>query len=262
MYWGIQRCIPWFWCLMRYLIRLARSKFDDWVNGQGAANPQKLTDSVFRPTKAHRPEFKDLLEDSTYLVARPIEEARVAAAHLLAGNSPTMETRYLIRVLVSDAEEVGLRVDDGSIGKTGVPWIDFRHRDLVGTRDQFRQLVEGILGRIREGENRVRRIGAVQDEFSFNEFLARPTSEIPTCTRDLITCVLNKTPIAALNPNVVLALAEMAALAIPKETVSLRAFCLEEAGQGTGSPEGNWELAMNQLRDEYKRKYPHMQLGQ
>src|SRR6266446_929575 len=73
--WGIQWCMPCFWCLMRYLIRLAKSRFDDWVNGQGAEKPQWLTDSIFRPTKAHRKEFKGLLEDSTYLVEGPIEEA-------------------------------------------------------------------------------------------------------------------------------------------------------------------------------------------
>ena len=50
-------------------------------------------------------------------------------------------------------------------------------------------------------------------------------------------------------------------LSITEETVSLRAFCLDAAGQGTGSPQGNWDLALNQLRDEYRRHYPHAQLG-
>src|SRR5215813_5587508 len=139
-------------------------------------NPQKLTESVFRPTNAHRKEFKGLLEDSTYLVEGATEEARVAAAHLLAGNNPAMETRYLIRILAPDVTEAGLRVDDFSIGKTGVPWVDFRHRDLVGAKDQFRQLVEVILRRVCEGEDRVRRIGATQDEFSLGEFLTCPAT--------------------------------------------------------------------------------------
>ncbi len=201
------------------------------------------------------------MEDSTYLVEGPIEEARVAAAHLLAGKNPAMETRYLIHILVPDTAQAGLHVDDSSIGKTGVSWVDFRHRDLVGTEDQFRQVVEVILRRLREGEDRVRRIGPAQDAFSFHEFLARPKNEIPTSTRDLIACVLGGTPIAGPSPDIGLALAEMAALAIPEETISLRAFCLEEAGQGTGSLDGNWDRALNQLRDEYTRQYPHAQLG-
>jgi len=53
--------------------------------------------------------------------------------------------------------------------------------------------------------------------------------------------VLNNTPIADLNPNLAQAKAELAVLAIPKETVSLRAFCLEESGQGAGTPDGNWD---------------------
>lgn len=245
---------------MRYLIRLAKSRFDDWVNGQGAKDPLTLTSSVFRLTKAHRKEFHGLFEDSTYLVDGAIEESRVAAAHLLAGNNPTMETRHLLRILLSDAEAVGLRVDDSSIGKTGVPWVDFRHRDLVGTKDQFRQLVEFILDRLREGHDRVRRVGSVQDVCSFNEFLARPVKEIPTCTGDLINCVLNGTSIDALKPNIAQAQTEMANLAIPHETIALRAHCLVEAAQRAGSNDATWDVALNQLREEYERQYPHAQV--
>lgn len=110
---------------------------------------------------------------------RPSRRPRIAAAHLLAGTDPKMETRYLIRILLQDAAEVGLQVDDSAIGKTGVPW----------NAEQLQ--------------------------------------------------------------------AELAVLVIPEETVALRARCLELKGQGVGSAAGNWEKAVNQLRDEYKTQYPH-----
>src|SRR5437588_4938165 len=134
--------------MMRYLIRIAKTRFDDWVNGNGSA--RVLAESVFRLTRAHRQEFRGLWEDSTYLVGGALEEVRAAAAHLLTGNDPKMETRYLIRILPSDVQQAGLQVDDSSIGKTGVPWVDFRHRDLVGTKDQFQRLVEAILRCVKE----------------------------------------------------------------------------------------------------------------
>ena len=205
---------------MRYLIRLASSRFDDWVNGKGDA--RSIAESVFRPTKVHRKEFRGLLEDSTYSVGNCLEEIHVAAAHLLTSNDPKMATRYLIRILPDDVKEAGLLEDDASIGKTGVPWVDFRHRDLLGAKEQYQRLVEVILRRAQEGEDRVRRVGAAHDSFCFNQFLTRPAKEIPTCTRDLIRCVLNGVPIATLKPDITLARAEMAELAIPQEIVALR----------------------------------------
>jgi hypothetical protein len=244
---------------MRYLIRLASSRFDDWVNGKG--DVRAMAESIFRPTTAQRKEYRGLLEDSTYSVGSHHEEIQVAAAHLLTGNDPKMVTRYLIRIRPEDAQEAGLLEDDYSLGETGVPWVDFRHRNLVGTKDQYQQLVEVILHWVQEGEDRVRRIGAAQDRFCFNWFLTLPTTEVPTCTRDLINCVLNNTLIAALTPDIGLARAEMAVLAIPHETVSLRAFCLEERGEGAGSPEATWYKALKQLREEYRNQYPHAPLG-
>jgi hypothetical protein len=115
---------------MRYLIRLADSKFDDWFNGKGAENPQSLTDSVFRLTKAIRPEFNALWENSTYQIENHHEEVMAGAAHLLASNKPAMKARYLIRIMPQDLGETGLREANFSIGKTGVPWANFgREKD-------------------------------------------------------------------------------------------------------------------------------------
>jgi len=121
--WGILWCMSRFWCLMRYLIRLAKTKFDDWFNGKGDA--RGLAESVFRPTKAQRNTFKGLFEDSTYLLKSHLDEIMTAAAHLLAGNDPKMEARYLIRIMPQDAKAVGLQENDYSIGNTGFPRLIF-----------------------------------------------------------------------------------------------------------------------------------------
>src|SRR5216683_123021 len=99
---------------MRYLIRLAKTKAEEWVNGVGT--PQTLAQNIFRLKKLHRKDLHDVCEESTYLVDGPLEEIRVATAHLLADDDPKIETRYLVRILLSDANEAGLRVEDSAIG--------------------------------------------------------------------------------------------------------------------------------------------------
>src|SRR5437879_6203944 len=106
---------------MRYLIRLAKTKAEEWVNGVGT--PQTLAQNIFRLKKVHRKDLHDVCEESTYLVDGPLEEMRVAAAHLLSDDRK-IETRHLVRILLWDAEEAGLRVEDSVIGETGIGWVD------------------------------------------------------------------------------------------------------------------------------------------
>ena len=141
------------WCTMRYYIRIGKSKAEEWVNGVGT--PAVLAQNVFRLKKSpHR----DACEESTYQVEGEIEEAQAAAAHLLTDTHPKIEARHLVRIRPADLVEAGIRVDDSFIGTTGIVWVDFRHRDLVGTKGQFERLVDVILSRLREGEDRVRRL--------------------------------------------------------------------------------------------------------
>jgi hypothetical protein len=244
---------------MRYLIRLAKTKVDEWVNGVGT--PQVLAQNIFRLKQVHRKDLRDICEESTYLVDDPLEEMQVAAAHLLTEDDPKIETRYLVRILLAYPKEAGLRVEDSAIGGTGIGWVDFRHRDLVGTKDHFQKLVTTILGRLREGEDRIRRIGRPQYEHALQHFSELPATERPTHTRNVIQCALNKTSVADLVPDIALSTAELAKLTIPEETISLRAFCLQKDGKGTGSMAADWDKALNQLRGEYQRQYLQAQFG-
>lgn len=244
---------------MRYLIRLGKTKAEDWINGVGT--PQALSQNIFRLSKAGRMDLPDACEESTYLVDGPIEEMRVAAAHLLADGAK-IETRHLVRILLSDAKEAGLLVEDSVLGNTGIGWVDFRHRDLVGTKEQFQALVQVVLRQLHAGEDRVRRVGKAQFESALQHLLCLPTTERPTHTRDVIRCVLDRIPIESLAPDIALAKTELACLAIPEATISLRAFCLHRDGKGTGSVTQDWDKAVGELRAEYTQHYVRVLLGQ
>jgi hypothetical protein len=242
---------------MRYLIRIAKTRMDEWVNGAGT--PQLLAQNIFRLKKLPR---KDICEESTYSVDGEVEEVQAAVAHLLTDQQPKVEPRYLVRIRTADIHEAGLQEQDSVLGATGIVRIDFRHRDLVGTKDQFERLVEVILSRVREGQDRVRRLGVVQFRYALQQIIGLPATDRPTHTRDVIHCALTDSPVADLRPDINLAKTELANVTIPEETIALRAFCLEEAGRGTASPDGNWELALSELRDEYAKHYLRELLGQ
>src|SRR5690349_15548946 len=117
---------------MRYYIRIGKTKAEEWVNGVG--KPAVLAQNIFRLKKSSG---RDEYEESTYEVGGEVEEVKATAAHLLTDPHPNLDHRYLIRLRRLDLMEAGIRVDDSVIGTTGIVCIDFRHRDLVGTRDQF-----------------------------------------------------------------------------------------------------------------------------
>src|ERR1700678_93728 len=97
---------------MRHLIRLAKTKADEWVNVVGAS--QALAQNIFRLKKVPRKGREDVWEESTYLVEGALEEMQVAAAHPGREEEPRLEARYLVRMRLSDAEEAGLQVE-GSV---------------------------------------------------------------------------------------------------------------------------------------------------
>ena len=180
---------------------------------------------------------------------------QTAAAHLLADTHPRIEPCYLVRIRTTDLVEAGIGVEDSVIGTTGIVCVDFRHRDLVGTKEQFERLVDVILTRLREGEDRVRRIGQVQVRYALHAFARCTVKERPTCTLERINRTLGLPSAGRVSDDVALARDELAGIGIPEETIRLRAFCLEEGGKGTGSPSKNWDAAETKLRAEYAKHY-------
>jgi hypothetical protein len=235
---------------MRYYIRIGKSKAEEWVNGVGT--PAVLAQNIFRLKKSRH---RDACEESTYEVEGEKEEARAAAAHLLTDTHPKIEARHLVRIRVADLVEAGIRVEDSGIGTSEIVCVDFRHRDLVGNKEQFERLVDVILTRLREGEDRVRRFGGPQLRYALEGFARRTAKERPTHTLECINCMLGLLAAADVRRDVALARDELARIGIPEETIRLRAFCLEESGKGTGSPSKNWDAAETELREEYAKHY-------
>ncbi len=74
---------------MRSLLRSAKTKADDWISGAGDA--RVLSESVFQPKRRPRKEGPEVYDMSVYWADCEVEEARVAAAHLLTEPSPKSE---------------------------------------------------------------------------------------------------------------------------------------------------------------------------
>jgi hypothetical protein len=241
---------------MRYLIRIGKTKLDEWLNGQG--KPPALAQHLFSFKKP--PGKKDYAE-SAYEVEGEIEETETVAAHLLSDVAPKLDSRYIVRIRPPDLVESGVHVDDSVLGTTGIVPVDFRHRDLVGIKEQLEKLIGVLLLRIEEGQDRVRRLGKPQLAQALKRFLSLGVTHRPTHTGNVIERVLVGEVLDGLAVDADLASTELERILIPEEVIRLRAFCLHEGGKGTGSPDGNWKQAERELRETYKDHYGHEHLG-
>lgn len=241
---------------MHDFIRVGKTKFDDWLNGRGT--PDALASNLFalkrRPGQA-------AIEESTYAVAGEVEEAEAVAAHLLADGRPRIESRYILRIREADLVEAGLAWNDRAFGTTGIIWVDFRHRDLVGPRDGFVALVGVLLRRLAEGQDRVRRLGAHQLRQALTRFQGQSPFHRPTHTANVIARALEDRPLDRLKYDTELARTELRHARVIEEAVRLRAHCLAERSRGAAPPEENWYRAEQELRDAYAEHYLREQLG-
>jgi hypothetical protein len=234
---------------MRYFIRIAKTKQDDWINGQGVAIALAQNLFQLKPVR-HR---QGHCAESTYEVEGETEETEAVAAHLLTDLSPKIEPRYVVRFRPVDLQDVG--VDDGILGTTGIVRIDFRHRDLVGTKEQLQSLVGMVLIRLKEGQDRIRRFGAPQLRYMLERFADLAAEERPTHTANIIQCALSGKSLHDLAPDPGQTNQELARVRIPEEAIRLRAYYLHKAGDGGGSPAGDWAMAQDELRRLYSEHY-------
>src|SRR5262249_30177341 len=111
-----------------------------------------------------------------------------------------------------------------------------------------------VLRKLREGQDRVRRIGKAQMKFALEAFNARPVSDRPSHTQTILVRTLAGQSLEDLQPDTDAVRAELSLAAIPDEAVRLRAFCIYKSGQGTGAA-GDWTNATSLLRDAYTQHY-------
>lgn len=135
---------------------------------------------------------------SLYRAFTEIDEVRVTSAHLLASpNSFSLEPKCVLRLDDSDIQASGLRVnEEAHWGETGIISIDFAHYEIPWTRDKVLALVARIVDRLRMGENRIRRIGALQLEHQLKSFHGQPPAELTPYGKrrccELLKLVLNQ----------------------------------------------------------------------
>ncbi len=92
---------------------------------------------------------------SVYRVNDAIEELEVVAA--LTQTAPSRpEKRFGVLVSQQDCQAAGIRIDRREPGQTGVADVDARHANLIGEREQFFQLIVGIVAGLWIGEHRLR----------------------------------------------------------------------------------------------------------
>src|SRR5262245_34369736 len=142
---------------MPHYIRMFKGNEAEWVNGLGV--PVEMTKRVFRKFEGGKDKQ---FEESVYEVEGELDEVQAVAAYLLTGGSPGIDFRFVVRIRREDLEEARVEVSDRHLGRTGIPQVDFAHRDLVGTKEAFERLVAVLLQKIASGADRIRRIGQAQ----------------------------------------------------------------------------------------------------
>jgi hypothetical protein len=158
-----------------------------------------------------------------------------------------VETRFGLRITQSDCDIAGITITPNK-GKTGIPFVDVRHSNLCGTLPAFISLVEGILTRMWEGQDRI----CVFPPHSILGEIAvlSQLSGLDEGTKDCCGICLSKTPdlfSLALDRGVVELFAELKDKPVPHRVSTSRALITSDSNQST-TVEVESQLASNWLR--------------
>lgn len=126
---------------------------------------------------------------SVYNVLNDLEEVQVASAHFATLNRSKVERIYGIKVAMNLIESAELRVDN-TPGTTGFSFIDQKHYDITGSKDQFCKLAKLIVERLKGGENLIRYFEESQISDVLSEFLRVKHPEMESRYKDkLMKCL-------------------------------------------------------------------------
>lgn len=160
-----------------------------------------------------------------------------------------MEANCVLRLDHSDIQASGLWVDEDRLGKTGIISIDFAHCEIPWKRDEVRTLVARIVDRLRMGEDRIRRIGALQIVHQLKSFLGLPPAELTPYGRRKC-CELLKKSVEVADEGL------DSTLCIPSEVISINAYTRSLAPDRYGMDAvRHWLDSENQLRSRYASHY-------
>ncbi len=221
-------------------------------------------------TEKHPPPEKLGLDDlkvkgivvSTYLVGSDAEEALAVGAHTLTKTKVKAEACFALRIRFSDIREAGVGVCDGHLGQTGVVCVDYSHRDLVSDQPKITLLAEIILRKIREGQDRVRKLSAYQVKLSLRKIMDLGLQERPSFTAEQCESALGITTqchgagtIEPRNRREQTCL-ELSKIRIPDHVTRCRAYQIyENRRPDHRTSEQDWLEALASLRAEYREHY-------
>src|SRR4051794_29504395 len=95
---------------------------------------------------------------------------------------PQLESCYVVRVRRADILEAAVDVDGSQLGETGVVFVDFSHRNLMADRPLMYALFRVVLRRLREGQDRVRKLSRLQPQNVLDWLLSLGPEGRPTHT--------------------------------------------------------------------------------
>jgi hypothetical protein len=179
-------------------------------------------------------------EQSVWEAHHPDEEIVMLAAYLLARGS-LGDAWTVLRIREEDLSAVGVELSNQALGTTGVPWADYRHRDLIGSRDNFVALTQHIceVPIRRYGQDRLRRIGSIQLKCITG---CIPAHRPKDCAWPSYA-ILKK---GYRHPGIETVREVIHKLAFPDEVVRPKAYA-----KSTGDQLKDWHEAENTLRHDY-----------
>ena len=230
----------------KFLIRVFSGGHLGWVKHPPPHTDEARSEDVDKLIKG----VFDLEDDaqSVYEVDRD-EEIHAVAAHLLtAGRKPKADGRTILRIRTNDLERLGIKLSDKEWGSTGVPWIDFRHRDLIAEPDQLKRLISHIACQVRFClKDRIRRIEKELLKYALT-WLGQQTTIAPQHVRENALAAVNDSN--WVRPRVDRLAADYLSISLPDEMIRPGALA-----RSTGDQEADWKTSTDELRDRYVDGY-------
>ena len=118
------------------------------------------------------------LEDtahSVYRVWSSAQEALAVAAHSLTFKRSNIQPAWSLRIHRTDLESLDCGVEQVP-GETGVLFADTLHRDLRLPNNGPQEVVKRILGALRDGEDRIRKVDDLPIRHLMSGFMSEPTT--------------------------------------------------------------------------------------
>jgi hypothetical protein len=189
-------------------------------------------------------------EQSVYEVADGEEECLAVAAHKLTDPKKSPEAVSVLRIDRGDLPRLGIRVDEGQFGTTGISRWDWRHRNLLADREQLIEFVRFLAGRCRRGHDHVRRIEKQLVVRSLNTIIEYSPGDCPDHVKRIARWCLSDDKSA--RPDLSLDQIEREVEAVEFEDEAIQPGAERRR---SGDQLGDWCNSLNELRRSYSEHY-------